>query len=250
MKLNLNKRQVIYSGVTLVIGLLLGWLIFGGESNTTTSTEAKEDHSQHQQAEVWTCSMHPQIQQDKAGQCPICGMDLIPLNNSMESENTLPNEIPMSESAMKLAEIQTMVVKRQDPEKEVRLLGKVKPDERLKLSQVIHFPGRIEKLFVNFTGEKVVKGQKIASIYSPELVTAQKELFEVLKDAETNPEFVNAARNKLRLWKFTDKQISALELSGKIQTAFDVLSDHSGYVMKLNVAEGDHVMAGKQLFHL
>jgi Cu(I)/Ag(I) efflux system membrane fusion protein len=177
-------------------------------------------------------------------------MDLIPLNNSMDSENSLPDEVPMSASAMKLAEIQTMVVKKEKPEKEVRLLGKVKPDERLKLSQVVHIPGRIEKLYVNFTGEKVTKGQKLASIYSPQLVTAQKELFEVLKDEEANPAFAEAARNKLRLWKFTDEQIAQLEHSGEIRTEFDVLSDHTGYVMELNVAEGDHMKEGQQLFHM
>ena len=248
MKLNLNKKQLIYSGTTLLLGLLLGWLIFGGNKGSSTS-EPTTDHSSHQ-AEIWTCSMHPQIQQGGPGQCPICGMDLIPVNNSMDSENSLPDEVPMSASAMKLAEIQTMVVKKEKPEKEVRLLGKVKPDERLKLSQVVHIPGRIEKLYVNFTGEKVTKGQKLASIYSPQLVTAQKELFEVLKDEEANPAFAEAARNKLRLWKFTDEQIAQLEQSGEVRTEFDVLSDHIGYVMQLNVAEGDHMKEGQQLFHL
>lgn len=248
MKLNLNKKQLIYSGTTLLLGLLLGWLIFGGNKGSGTS-EPTEDHSTHQE-EIWTCSMHPQIQQDGPGQCPICGMDLIPLNNSMDSESSLPDEVPMSASAMKLAEIQTMIVKKENPEKEVRLLGKVKPDERLKLSQVVHIPGRIEKLYVNFTGEKVTKGQKLASIYSPQLVTAQKELFEVLKDEEANPAFAEAARNKLRLWKFTDEQIAQLEQSGEVRTEFDVLSDHTGYVMQLNVAEGDHMKEGQQLFHL
>ena len=250
MKLNINKQQLVYIAVTLLVGVTLGWLIFGGQSETKQTAEGTEDHSQHQQAEIWTCSMHPQIQQDKPGQCPICGMDLIPLNNSMDSESALPDEVPMSASAMKLAEVQSMIVKKQDPEKELRLLGKVKPDERLKLSQTVHIPGRIEKLYVNFTGEKVAKGQKIASIYSPQLVTAQKELFEVLKDEKTNPEFVKAARAKLKQWKLSDEQIAELESKREIRTEFDVLSDHNGYVMQLNVAEGDYVKEGQQLFHI
>ncbi|MCF8459699.1 MAG: efflux RND transporter periplasmic adaptor subunit [Flavobacteriales bacterium] len=249
MKLNINKRQLFYSGAMLVVGLLLGWLIFGGNGGAEQTSTKTEDHSGHQ-AEIWTCSMHPQIQQDKPGQCPICGMDLIPLNNSMDSESALPDEVPMSASAMKLAEIQTMVVAKQDPEKEIRLLGKIKPDERLKQSQTVHIPGRIEQLYVNFTGEKVAKGQKIASIYSPQLVTAQKEFFEVLKDEETNPAFVNAARTKLKQWKLSDQQIAELERTKEIKTEFDVLSDHNGYVMQLNVAQGDYVKEGQQLFHL
>lgn len=250
MKLNLNKRQLVYSGVTLIIGLLLGWLIFGGDSGQNQSSNMDEGHSEHKEAEIWTCSMHPQIQQDKPGDCPLCGMDLIPLKNSMDSESSLPDEVPMSAAAMKLAEVQTMTVKREKPIKELHLLGRVKADERLKLSQVVHIPGRIEELYVNFTGEKVEEGQKIASVYSPELVTAQKELFEVLKDEETNPEFVKAARNKLRQWKFTDEQIAQMEQSKEIQTNFDVLSDHTGYVMKLNVADGDYIKQGEQLYHL
>ena len=83
--MKINKKQIIYSGATLAVGLFLGWFIFGGDGGSKQKTEQVEDHSAHQQAEIWTCSMHPQIQQDKPGQCPICGMDLIPLNNSMDS---------------------------------------------------------------------------------------------------------------------------------------------------------------------
>ena len=145
-----------------------------------------------------------------------CGEDL--------GQEALPDEVSMSASAMKLAEIQTYVVKRENPEKEIRLLGKVKPDERLVYSQAVHFPGRIEKLFINFTGEKVVKGQKLATIYSPELVTAQKELFEVLKDESTNPALVEAARNKLKQWKFSDQQIDNIEKSGEVQNELNIFS--------------------------
>lgn len=234
--------------LVLVVGILIGKFIIPS-SRQETDTSANQEVSQPEH-EIWTCSMHPQIRQDGPGKCPICGMDLIPLKSAESKEDVLPDEVPMSESAMKLAEIQTMTVKKEDPVKEIRLLGKVKPDERLKLSQTIHIPGRIEKLYVNFTGEKVEKGQRLASIYSPELVTAQKELFEVLKDKATNPEFVNAARYKLRQWKLTDEQIAELERTKEIETDFDVLSDYSGYVMQLNAIEGEHVHEGQQLFQI
>ncbi|MBI1287580.1 MAG: efflux RND transporter periplasmic adaptor subunit [Flavobacteriales bacterium] len=234
--------------LVLVVGILIGkFIIPSSHQETDTSANQEVNQPEHQ---IWTCSMHPQIRQDGPGKCPICGMDLIPLKNLESKEDVLPDEVPMSESAMKLAEIQTMTVKKEDPVKEIRLLGKVKPDERLKLSQTIHIPGRIEKLYVNFTGEKVEKGQRLASIYSPELVTAQKELFEVLKDKATNPEFVNAARYKLRQWKLTDEQIAELERTKEIETDFDVLSDYSGYVMQLNAIEGEHVHEGQQLFQI
>jgi membrane fusion protein, copper/silver efflux system len=244
---NILKNKWIMIILVLVLGIVIGKFMGGGESSTNEETAHK--HSENV-AEIWTCSMHPQIQQDGPGQCPLCGMDLIPLDNSMGGDDAMPDEVAMTASAMKLAEIQTFVVKKEKPEKEIRLLGKVKADERLIYSQAIHFPGRVEKLFVNFTGEKVYKGQKLASIYSAELVTAQKELFEVLKDQSTNPALVVAAREKLKQWKLSDKQISAIEASGEVQTEMDILSDHSGYVMMRMVAEGDYVKKGQILLEV
>ncbi len=246
MKKILNNKWVMLI-LVLSIGIVIGKFIGGSSVKEENSTH---QHDESEDSEIWTCSMHPQIQQDEAGQCPLCGMDLIPLDNSMEGEDALPDEVPMSASAMKLAEIQTFVAKKENPEKEIRLLGKVKADERLMFSQAIHFPGRIEKLFVNFTGEKVRKGQKLASVYSAELVTAQKELFEVLKDESTNPVLVEAARNKLKQWKLTNEQIVALEKSGEVQTNVDILSEYSGYVSMRMVSEGDHFKEGQILFEI
>jgi Cu(I)/Ag(I) efflux system membrane fusion protein len=244
---NILKNKWLGFVLILILGIVIGKFIGGG--NSSDEATATHEHSETE-AEIWTCSMHPQIQQDGPGQCPLCGMDLIPLDNSMASEEALPDEVPMSDAAMKLAEIQTYVVKLEKPEKEIRLLGKVKADERLMYSQTAHFPGRIEKLFINFTGEKVYKGQKLASIYSTELVTAQKELFEVLKNKSTSPALVDAARNKLKQWKFTDQQIADIEQSGKVQTEVDILSNYNGYVMMRMVSEGDHVKEGHTLFKI
>ncbi|MBL4594540.1 MAG: efflux RND transporter periplasmic adaptor subunit, partial [Flavobacteriales bacterium] len=173
---NILKNKWVVIVLVLILGIVIGKFMGGG--NSSDEEIVIHEHNETE-AEIWTCSMHPQIQQDGPGQCPLCGMDLIPLDNSMDNEDALPDEVPMSDAAMKLAEIQTYVVKLEKPEKEIRLLGKVKADERLVFSQTVHFSGRIEKLFINFTGEKVYKGQKLATIYSTELIVAQKELFEV-----------------------------------------------------------------------
>ena len=122
-----NKWTLIVS--VLILGIVIGK--FMGEGNSSVNSgEAIHDHSDAT-SEIWTCSMHPQIQKDKPGQCPLCGMDLIPLDNSIGSDDASPDEVNMSESAMKLAEIQTFVVRKEKPEKEIRMLGKVKADERL-----------------------------------------------------------------------------------------------------------------------
>ncbi len=115
--------------------------------------------------------MHPQIRMNKPGKCPICGMDLIPLEQASVVVDS--NSIHLSKDALELANVLTSVVSRQKPVKEIRLYGKIQADESLTQSQVAHISGRIEKLMVNFTGEEVKKGQTLTLVYSPELITAQ-----------------------------------------------------------------------------
>ena len=139
--------------------------------------------------------MDPQIRKDKSGKCPICGMDLILLTQSEAKVDS--NAVHFSKEAAELANVSTSVVSRQKPVKEVRLYGKVQADERLLQNQVAHIAGRIEKLFVNFTGEQVRKGQLLALIYSPDLITAQQELIEAAKTKQSQPEIYDAAKQKL-----------------------------------------------------
>ena len=243
------KKYIIAAGI-LILGIILG-NVFSGGSSETTHTEGEHEYVQDPETQLWTCSMHPQIKMEKPGNCPICGMELIPLEASDESsENIADDEIVMNEEAYQLANIQTTVIEKASANKEIRLLGRVKPDERRLYSQVSHIPGRIERLYVNFTGEKVFAGQKIVRIYSPELISAQKELFEAIKSKDIYPQLYTASRNKLKLWKLSDKQIDAIEASGNVQEQIDILSDHSGYVMSRNVELGDYIMAGGNLFDI
>jgi Cu(I)/Ag(I) efflux system membrane fusion protein len=193
--------------------------------------------------------MHPQIRQNEAGDCPICGMDLIPLAANTSND---PLVLEMTEAAAKLANIQTTIVGNttDGTGKTFRLSGKVQADERLAASQVAHIPGRIEKLHVSFTGAQVNKGQKLAEIYSPELITAQGELLEALKLEKLNPSILEAARTKLRYWKISNESIQAIETSGKIQEVFSIFADESGIVTQRRVAVGDYVKQGESLFDL
>jgi len=241
-KFFLNKYVI---GIVLLFaGLFLGWVFFHNSTpdNSKSSGYAATEHT------IWTCSMHPQIRMDKPGKCPICGMDLIPLQNPNESTDSAA--ITISESAMKLAEIQTSIVTRGSVVKEVRLYGKIQADERLLQSQTAHFPGRIEKLLINVTGENVSKGQLIAKIYSPELVTAQKELLEAVKLSDKYPAILDAAREKLHLWKLTDNQIASIEKSGVVITTFDIYAAASGVLVNRKVSAGDYVNKGDVLYEL
>ncbi len=230
----------------MAIGLLLGWIIFGRSNENQTD---EHNHTAMADSEtIWTCSMHPQIRKSESGDCPICGMDLIPLE-STDGELD-PMAVSMSPTAMQLAQIQTMVVNKGKADKSIRLNGKVQADERLLSTQSSHIPGRIEKLSVNFTGEFVSAGQVLANVYSPELVTAQEELFEAKKIKETQPALFNAAKEKLKNWKLSDKQIDQIVKSNKTIEQFPILANVSGYVTKKMVNLGDYIKQGEALYEI
>jgi Cu(I)/Ag(I) efflux system membrane fusion protein len=250
MKIMKNSKKILSNkyfqfGLVAIGGLFIGWLFFhspgkGKEKHEQTSAVSKTT--------IWTCAMHPQIRMPGPGRCPICGMELIPLNRIPADAD--PGSIHLTREAAELANVLTSVVTRQKPVKEVRLYGKVQADERLLQSQVAQYPGRIDKLLVNFTGETVKKGQTLALIYSPELVTAQQELLEAAKTKQSQPGIYEAAKEKLRLWKITENQVAEIESSGKVQTRFEVVSTTSGIVTSMRVNNGDYVSQGTVLFDI
>ena len=246
MKKLFFKKTIRYS-LFIIGGIITGWLVFHTHSNV----EEKHDHeltAQNSKETIWTCAMHPQIRMHEPGKCPICGMELIPLvNNSAPVDS---NAIQLSKEAVQLANVLTSTVTRQNAVKEIRLYGKVQADERLLQSQVAHIPGRIEKLFVNFNGESVTKGQTLALIYSPELVTAQQELIEAIKTKQSQPEIYEAAKEKLRFWKLTEEQINTIESSGKVKTVIEAASTANGIVTAVRVKNGDHVAEGTVLYDI
>jgi Cu(I)/Ag(I) efflux system membrane fusion protein len=238
-----SNKYVRY-GLFATGGIIVGWLFFHSLRKTEEKQPGMEQVSN---TTVWTCAMHPQIRMDHPGKCPICGMDLIPLSQA-NAANIDPNAIILTKEAAQLASVQTSIVTSQKPIKEVRLYGKVQADERSIQSQVSHMPGRIEKLTVNFTGQTVNKGQPLAIIYSPELITAQQELLETVKTKQVQPEIYEAAKDKLRQWKLTDSQITEIENSGKVKDNFEILSNTNGVIIDRRVSNGDHVDQGTVLF--
>ena len=133
---------------------------------------------QSDESTIYTCSMHPQIKQNEPGLCPICAMDLVPLTTLQSDDESIdPDEIQMTAICHRVGKCSDSYCPRQGvPEKSLHLLGKVKADERNIAELTARFGGRIEKLNVNYTGQHVKKGQKLGTIYSPDLITAQREL--------------------------------------------------------------------------
>ncbi|MDR8391210.1 efflux RND transporter periplasmic adaptor subunit [Aliifodinibius sp. S!AR15-10] len=257
MKNSFNFKQLIKAGSILLVGIFLGWFLFGGSSPNGAETTDMEQHVEEAHTDeegniVYTCSMHPQVRQNEPGDCPICGMELIPTNNggSDAGSGDDPYTTTMTQAAMKLAQVQTVEVTRTVAVKKSRMPGKVMIDERRLSIIPAHFPGRIEKLYLDYTGAYVEKGDPIASVYSPELVTAQKELLEAYKNRESNPQLYQATRKKFINWEISPKIIDQILERGEAQENFDIHSHQNGYVTKRHVAVGDHIHFGKPIFEI
>ncbi len=239
-----NRFFLIFSA--LLVGLALGWFSFrdsGGHVHT-------EGEGGVEEAKIYTCSMHPQIRQDGPGKCPLCGMELIPLTSQSGTGSTNPYVHSLSGEAVALANIQTFVIDSTAPQHEISLSGKIAVNEQNLAVITANFSGRIEKLFIDFTGQQVSKGQKLATVYSPDLITAQKELLEAAGNKEANPVLYRAVREKLRLWKIDDRQIAAIEASGEVKAELDIHADVAGVVIKRGYSTGDFVGRGDVLFEI
>lgn len=235
-------KKYILAIITLVIGIALGWLFFAGGS-----TEDNHNHSQ-ESVEYWTCSMHPNVRSQEPGDCPICGMDLIPAKSGgSEVDNSA---ITLTENQIRIANISTMIVGKGQTSSNTRLNGKIDFDERKVYTQPAHFTGRIEKLYINYTGAKVSAGQKLATIYSPELILMQKELLSAYKMRDKQPELFQSIKSKLMRKKIHQEQIDKIIAKGDVIDNFDVYAHQSGVVTKLFINSGDHVTTGDPIVEL
>lgn len=207
----------------------------------------------------WTCAMHPQIQLPKPGRCPICGMNLIAVK---EKEAKMKKEwkLTLSETAQKLAEVELSRVERKKVSIRLRIYGRLDYDER-KLAYITSWvPGRIDKLYVNFTGTKVKKGEPLLYLYSPELLTAQSELIQAYKAYKElksrgskylktlTYKTIKSAKEKLRLWGITDSQIDKILKKGTPSDHMTIYAPISGTVIQKNAYEGMYVKEGTRLF--
>jgi Cu(I)/Ag(I) efflux system membrane fusion protein len=238
------QNKYFQGALIFIVGLGLGWIVFSHSSENKQKATVDTENAK----QIWTCSMHPQIRQDHPGKCPLCGMDLIPLQQHSDTQN--PYVITLSADAMQTANVQTSPVTKGVSAKEIRLYGRVESDERAVSVLPAHLPGRVDRLLVNFTGDRVSKGQTIAVIYSPALVQAQQELQEAKKLNASVPGALEAAREKLRQWQLTPAQINAVENGGRPVTEFEVKATISGVITKKLVNQGDYISQGTALYEV
>ena len=202
--------------------------------------------------------MHPQIHLPRPGKCPICFMDLIPLEDSQEELG--PRSLVLSAAAAALAEIQTVPVERRRATAEVRLLGKVDYDETGYRTISAWTAGRIDTVFVDFTGAAVRRDEPLISLYSPELYAAQAELFNALKAArelqasdnqiirQTAEATVASVRERLRLRGLTNEQIAGIERRESPSQHLTIRSPLGGIVVHKNAVEGMYVQTGSPIY--
>ncbi len=248
---SITKSAWILIGIAFISGLL----IRGGGTPEIASAVAVEAHDHERKAQWWTCSMHPQVKLPEAGQCPICFMDLIPMDTGIDDAGS--RELKLSTGAIELAEIATTIVGRGLARSEVLLSGKVEYDETRIKTITSWVSGRLERLYVDYTGITVKNGDHLVDIYSPDLYAAQEELIQALKSVNTAKQgfasstaqvTLEAAREKLSLLGLTANQILEIEKRGTPEDRLTIFSPLSGIVIHKNAVEGRYVKTGSPIY--
>ncbi len=251
--------KIIISALVLVLLIAGGYWIY--------TAFIQKDNEETAAAEIYTCPMHPQIVQDRPGQCPICGMDLVKkseVSSEEQSDHDLGgvnvSAVKLSPSQQVLANVQVEKVRIMQFQGEKTFNGYVKINETKFAHISTAVSGKIVNMFVNFEGQEVRKGQKVMEIYSPELVSTQKEYllaidnFNRVKQSgnrlaiDQAQSLVNSGRERLILWEMTPGQIEELERSKNVKTTTIQYSKYSGIITKKYVHVGHWAMAGEDIF--
>ena len=228
--------------------------VYEDQQANNSSTKKIQDY--------YTCPMHPSVHKDSPGACPVCGMTLV--KKSAETEMNVEESrdlktIALSPSKQVLANVSTSVAKRMSLTKQIHAVGKVDYAEPNFRNISMRFPGRLEKLYLTFTGQKVKKGGPVADVYSPEAISAQqeyllaKESYDQVKDASEIVaggalSLLQQSKQKLLLWGFTEAQITELEQAKQVKNAITIYSPISGTVLKKNVDPQHYAAAGEDLY--
>ena len=254
-----RKWWIVGLAIALILGLLVGlWL--GSPSGTTPIQDTQVSVEKEQKPTVWTCSMHPQIRLPKPGLCPICNMDLIPLDNEDSDDMLGMRQLAVSKNALKLMDVETIPVSRRYVTATIRMVGKVDFDETRLAYITSWVPGRLDRLFVDYTGVPVSKGDHLINLYSPELYSTQEELLQAIKTAravkdsqlESSRLFaeqtIKSAREKLILWGLKAEQIDEIEKRGSASDHITIYAPVGGIVIHKNALEGQYVQTGTQIY--
>ncbi|GEM_PF-633486 len=229
---------------------------YAEQSNPDPSDEPPANSS------YYTCAMHPSVHKDKPGACPVCGMALVKKSSRQESaavntENL--KRISLSPTQRVMANVTTAIVERKTLKREVAAIGVVDFAEPNYLHISMRFSGRLDKLYLTYTGQNVRKGDPVAEVYSPEAISAQEEYllalesWERLRHAPENvttgaADLYDQARQKLLRWGFTELQVKKLDDTRQIAQNVTMLSPISGTVVKKNVDPQHYSAMGEDIY--
>jgi len=233
--------------IKLMISLLAALLFAFACSNS--------DNSSKNENEYWTCTMHPQVHKDGPGACPICGMDLIKKvaddTADVSEKADMEGMITLTTNKQILANVSTFKIKNERLVKELSAYSYMDFVEQSRKTIPAKFNGRIEKLFIDKTGDYIKKGQPLFEIYSPDLVQAQNDyLIALSNNKNQNSSITEASKKKLELFGLTSNQIEDLKNSGNIELTLTYFSPVSGTVIEKKVQEGMYINEGTAIYEL
>ncbi len=285
------KKTVITAILCIIVGLGAGWLIFrpaaehpaSGErkilyyrdpmnpQNTSPTPKKAPDGMDfvpvyaggssaagEKKIAYYKDPMHPWYTSDKPGKAPDCGMDLVPVyEGESDVQGIKIDPVTVQNIGVKVEE-----VTRRKLTRVIRTVGKVQADETKLFSINTKIMGWVEKLYVDFTGKPVRRGEPLLELYSPELVSTQEEYLQALRyqkqlgqssseEARRGGErLVESARRRLLNWDIPESEIQRLEQRGEPKKTMTFYSPVDGYVMDKMVYKGQSVMAGMELFRI
>ena len=275
-----NIRSIIkhWKIVCIVGAALLAGVVIGNLRSKSMGAAQKSQDSEHSHATLenttstsWTCSMHPQVRQPKQGKCPICFMDLIPVKtDAADDRDDQTAELTLSPRAQKLAGVETVPVERKSVQKLIKMVGVVDYDESRIAHITARMPGRVDVLYVDYTGIAVRKGDHMVGYYSPDLYVAQKELLQsaqaqkILQTSSNSDDnkfpgattrrsvdernILNSVIKRLKLWGLTETNIQTVLETGKVVDLVTLYAPISGIVIQKNAIEGKYFKTGDRLF--
>lgn len=243
----MNSRIVII--ILTILLIISGVYIFrisrsgGTGGSATTGAESA--------GQLWTCGMHPTVIMDHPDNCPICGMKLTPMKRSGGSQES-SNAIYVDPAVRQNIGVRTAPAERMDLQRTIRATGLVAVDDARTFRVNLRFSGWIEKLYVNETGERVRKQQKLFDVYSPDLISAGEEYLLALKaqSGVGGETLLAAARDKLLNWGITPEQLDELAATGRVPRTLTIYSPAAGVIMRKQVVEGGVVTAGADLYEI
>lgn len=256
-----NKVLIISGAVLLLLAIGRASSGWGGASDPKTDEHVHEggDGAEASAAALWTCPMHPQIKLPDFGGCPICGMDLVQMTGGGDDN---PRQLVMSPASKELARVVSAPVMRKNVTRPVRMVGKVDYDETAIRTISAWVPGRIDRLYVDYTGVRVSEGDHLVWLYSPDLLSAQEELLSArtrLKTtagesstflASSNADAYTSARDKLLLWGLTEEQVVEIEERGTAADRVMLTSPSTGVVIDKMLDEGAYVQTGTHIYRI